>query len=41
MALVKEQRPYHYKDETLVQMKALEQQVIQRKEEHQKQKHAA
>jgi transposase len=33
MALVKEQRPYHYKDETLAQMRALEQQVILRKEE--------
>jgi transposase len=39
MALVKEQRPYQYKDETLAQMKALEQQVDQRKEEPQK--HAA
>jgi hypothetical protein len=41
MALVKDQRPYQYKDETLAQMKALEQQVIQRKEERQKGKQAA
>jgi transposase len=37
MALVKEQRPYQYKDETLAQMRVLEQQVIQRKEERKKQ----
>jgi transposase len=42
MILVKEQRPYQYKDETLAQMRILEQQVTQRKEERQKQrKHAA
>jgi transposase len=48
MSMVKEQRPYQYKDETLAQMKALEEQVIQRKresvpagEERKKQKHAA
>jgi transposase len=41
MALVKEQRPYQMRNETLDQMRALEQQVAQRKEERQKQKHAA
>jgi len=41
MALVKEQRPYQMRSETVDQMRALEQQVTQRKEERQKQKHAA
>jgi hypothetical protein len=42
MVLVKEQRPYQMRSETVDQMRALEQQVSQRKEEHQKQKkHAA
>jgi transposase len=41
IALVKEQRPYQYKDESLAQMKALEQQITQRKEERQKQKKQA
>lgn len=41
LALVKDQRPYQYKDDTLAQMKALEQQVTQRKEERQKGKQAA
>lgn len=42
MALVKEQRPYQMRSETLTQMRVLEQQVTQRKEERQKQKkHAA
>jgi len=41
MVLVKEQRPYQMRSETLDQMRALEQQVLQRKEERQKHKHAA
>ena len=42
MVLVKEQRPYQMRSETLDQMRALELQVAQRKEERQKQKkHAA
>jgi transposase len=41
MVLVKEQRPYQMRSETLDQMRALEQQVAQRKEERQKHKHAA
>ena len=48
MALVKEQRPYQMRSETLDQMRALEQQVTQRKEERlgihpfgKKHKHAA
>jgi hypothetical protein len=41
MVLVKEQRPYELRSESLNQMRDLEQQVIQRKEERQKHKHAA
>jgi len=42
MTLVKEQRPYQMRSQTVDQMRALEQQVTQRKEERQKQKkHAA
>jgi transposase len=42
MVLVKEQRPYQYKNETLELMRNLELQVLQRKEERLKQKkHAA
>ena len=42
MVLVKEQRPYELRSETLGQMRDLELQVTQRKEERQKQKkHAA
>jgi transposase len=41
MVLVKEQRPYQMRSETLDQMRDLELQVTQRKEERQKHKHAA
>ncbi len=42
MALVKEQRPYQLRSQSVDQLRALEQQVAQRKEERQKQKkHAA
>lgn len=41
MTLVNEKRPYQYKNETLEQMRALELQVLQRKEERKKQKKLA
>ncbi|MBN2257392.1 MAG: transposase, partial [Anaerolineaceae bacterium] len=41
MSLVKEQRPYQIRTQTVVQMRALEQQVTQRKEERKKQKKCA